>query len=758
MKLTPERLFSREPLAGIVAPSQLKMSADGRYGCCLLPAEDDRERLELWLIDLTAVQEGVGGRAVAARRLITGAGIGKRRETPAPDDERRRRFAHGVTAYEWHPEKHHILIPADGVAWVLDLAAADPAGGDLPLRRLTPPDTRQTAIRYSPQGNYLSYVRDDDLYCLHIERGRETRLTHDGGGTVHNGVAEFIAQEEMSRFDGHWWSPDEQRVAFARVDDAAIPEIHRHAAGGVADGESAGGEKTVAQRYPFAGGPNAEVRLGLLPVNGGQTEWLDWALADDDYLARAQFAPDGSLYVQAQARHQRRLALRRFADGRWHDVLTERHRTWVNLHDNLTFLDDGQFVWTSETRGDSPADDRAALFLCQPSGECRALDQRVSRRQDVNQVRRVLAVDDHSAWVVACHADPAWYGVRRIGLGSLGASGLGKWITGPPESTCVEAVKPKASRVGLVLEARAEQGRPATKPATIRAFDEQGALSAPVTFTGRSPAVADLRGEHAWVTVKSAGAGEELWGRLIRPTPFDANRRYPVIIHVYGGPRAQLVRPDQPLPALQMFAQNGFGIFELDNRGTAHRGKRFEDHVHGRLGHAEVADQLRGVEFLRGLDWVDANRIGIFGHSYGGYMVLMCLATSHAFRAGVSVAPVTDWHLYDTHYTERYLGLPQDNPENYRASSPLPLARHIDAPLLLMHGMADDNVLFTHTVKFAKALQDAGRKFEMMTYPSAKHFLQQPPTATHRYRCILDFFRRELGAEPQATVGSANAG
>ena len=219
-----------------------------------------------------------------------------------------------------------------------------------------------------------------------------------------------------------------------------------------------------------------------------------------------------------------------------------------------------------------------------------------------------------------------------------------------------------------------------------------------------------------------------------------------MIVHVYGGPGAQMVRPDAPPPVLQLFAQAGFGVFELDNRGTANRGKRFEDHLHGRLGQVEVADQLRGVEFLRGLDWVDAGRIGIFGHSYGGYMVLMCLAASHAFRAGVAVAPVTDWSLYDTHYTERYLGKPQDNPRRYRESSPLPRAGHIDAPLLLIHGMADDNVLFAHSVKLIRALQEAGKQFELMTYPGAKHSLQERAVATHRYRCILDFFRRKLAA------------
>ena len=199
---------------------------------------------------------------------------------------------------------------------------------------------------------------------------------------------------------------------------------------------------------------------------------------------------------------------------------------------------------------------------------------------------------------------------------------------------------------------------------------------------------------------------------------------------------------------LQLFAQSGFGVFELDNRGSTNRSTAFEKAIHGRLGAVEVADQLRGLEHLRSLPWVNPERIAVFGHSYGGYMTLMCLATApEAFAAGVAVAPVTDWRLYDTHYTERYLGKPQDNEAAYDASSPLPNVANIRAPLLLMHGMADDNVLFTHSTRLMKALQDAGVPFDLMTYPGAKHSMQEREVAIHRFETILRFLKRELGAE-----------
>ena len=218
-------------------------------------------------------------------------------------------------------------------------------------------------------------------------------------------------------------------------------------------------------------------------------------------------------------------------------------------------------------------------------------------------------------------------------------------------------------------------------------------------------------------------------------------------MNVYGGPGVQTVRQEWPPLTVQLFAQNGFGVFQLDNRGSTNRAKAFEDPIFGHLGDIEVADQIAGVDHLKSLDWVDPERIGVFGHSYGGYMVLMCLAKAPSvFAAGVSVAPVTDWRLYDTHYTERYLATPESNPDGYRSSAVFEHLEGLRRPLLLMHGMADDNVLFTHTTRLMKTLQDRGVTFELMTYPGAKHSMQEPSVATHRYHAILDFFERTLGS------------
>ena len=718
MKLTPARLFGRRPLEFV--PSQPKLSADGRYGSFLLPADDDRERLELWLVD-TATAE--------ANRLLRGdagdANAAPETAVERDERERRRQFAHGVTAYEWHPEGHWILFPAQGAACL----AAVPEGT---VRPLTAPGTRQTSIRFSAKGSFVSYVRDGDLYALRVADGAERRLTEDGGDTVTNGLPEFIAEEEMHRFDGHWWSPDERFVAFARVDAAPIPETWRHEM-------DADGIRAVPQRYPFAGGANAEVRLGLLELATGATTWLAWQVAAEDYLARVAFAPDGALVVQAQSRDQRRLAVRRFAGGEWQELFVETAETWINLHDNVEFLEDGRFLWTSERDGASQ------LYLYDAAGrQARQLSAGLGR------VNRVLAADDDHAWVAGWRSDPTTQGIYRVGLhGTRSAEAVvvapDWWVDG--------TMTRKAERgLGIVRGAGAAAQlavfEKAPKKGVRRDADPEGRTTGRLIALPQRTA-ADIGAESVIDELPLASEFRPLPEpglayRLTKPSPWQPQRRYPVVVHVYGGPGAQRVRQETPPLVVRLFAQAGFGVFELDNRGSANRSKRFEDAIHGRLGHAEVADQLAGVAFLRRQDWVDPARIGIFGHSYGGYMVLMCLAQSHAFAAGAAVAPVTDWTLYDTHYAERYLGLPADNPQGYAASAVAPRVADIDAPLLLMHGMADDNVLFAHSLALMDALQAAGRPFELMTYPGAKHALQERSVAVHRYEHILDFFRRRL--------------
>ena len=698
MRLTPAALFGAVPLAGPV-PSQVKISPDGKSATYLRPAADNRERMQLWLVEL----------ATGTTRLLAAGDDGRAAAMTTEEKaerERRRQFAHGITAYSWHPDGGKILFPAHGSAFQLEIATGA-------TRELTPPNTRQSGIRYSAKGNFVSYVRAGDLYFTRVASGEETRVTNDGGGTVTNGLPEFIAQEEMGRFEGHWWSPAEHAIAFTRVDTAPVAETNRHEVG-------ADGIQVVAQRYPFAGGANCGVRLGIVDGGGGEVTWLDWRLADDDYLARVQFAPDGSLYAQAQSRDQKRLAVRRFEHGRWRDIVVETAAKWVNLGDRLTLLKDGRALWLSEQRG------TPQLQVYDRDGHGEWL------RGGPARINRILGATKEHVWVAGYDEDPTSQHLYRLALnhseserltdalgwheGAVNADrGVVVAVCSSPETPCALQVHEKAGWRDLLA----------------------------VSIDAHHPYFPFLEA-HSPPAIGSLRHREKLHYRITKPAGFDSGRRYPVVVHVYGGPGAQRVRREFAPLTLQLFAQAGFGVFELDNRGSANRTLDFEQAIHGCLGHVEVEDQLKGVQMLRTLPWVDPERVGVFGHSYGGYMVLKCLANGIGFASGVAVAPVTDWRLYDTHYTERYLGAPQDNPQSYEASSVLPEAASIRAPLLLMHGMADDNVLFMHSLKLIKALQDAGTPFELMTYPGAKHALQERSVAIHRYNAILDFFRRTL--------------
>ncbi|MEM8770002.1 MAG: S9 family peptidase, partial [Pseudomonadota bacterium] len=259
-------------------------------------------------------------------------------------------------------------------------------------------------------------------------------------------------------------------------------------------------------------------------------------------------------------------------------------------------------------------------------------------------------------------------------------------------------------------------------------------------------AYAPFLGAHVRPTLGTLTAedGQTLHYRLTRPA---GDGPHPLIVYVYGGPGVHRVKNEWAPLLLQLFASRGFGVLELDNRGSSNRGRDFEAPIYRRMGEAEVRDQRLGAEFAQGLEWVDGERIGVFGHSYGGYMTLMCLARAgDVFKAGVSAAPVTAWELYDTHYTERYLATPADNAEGYAASAVFPYLDDLNGKLLVMHGMADDNVLFTHTTRLIKALQNRCKPFEMMAYPGSKHALQEQTVSIHRFNLILDFFERTLGA------------
>ncbi|MBX3707484.1 MAG: alpha/beta fold hydrolase [Pseudomonadales bacterium] len=724
--LTPLRLFSAPPLSGTL-PVDPRFVPDGRAIAFLRVADDDRERMDLWRYELATGTSRLwvsGARLVAPSEAPSGAAT----DAEKAERERRRQFSRGITRYQFCSSGARLLLPVDGAAYVLELA------DDL-LRRVTPPGTRQTDIRFAPGGERLSYVRDGNLYLLDVATGSERALTHDGGATVSYGIAEFIAQEEMHRFDGHWWSPDGRCIAYTRVDESPVAPSERYEI-------DADAIRVVQQRYPYAGAANAAVTLHVHDLDSGRTHDLAWQSAPDDYLARVDWWGT-RVVVQAQSRDQRRLDVAAIdaRTGSREVLLSESAGTastghWINLHDNLRPLDDHALLWTSERDG------HAHLYRFSNG----SLEQLTAGE---GRISRILWADPRQALVLGWFDDPTEQHVYSVTIGSgppgrptrlTAAPGWHEVVASPDGTRLLDRHTALDSPGSLGVIERLRDTDP-VRHAIAAERIEPGHPYHPFLARHATPRLGTLAAED----------GQRLYFRLTRPTGGQPpSNGYPVIVNVYGGPGVQRVRNEWSPLLLQLLAGHGYAVLELDNRGSGYRCPRFEAPIRGLLGDVEVRDQLRGVEFLQSLDWVDPTRIGVMGHSYGGYMALLCLLKAPGIvRAAVATAPVTDWTLYDTHYTERYLGTPADNAAGYAASSVEPYLDGLDLDglagrLLLVHGMADDNVLYTHSTRLYRALQRRLLPFEMMAYPGAKHALQEPDVSIHRFNLILDFFGRTL--------------
>jgi dipeptidyl-peptidase-4 len=705
-RLTVERLFSSPSLNGSV-PTQVRFSPDGLFVTYLANPPEDRERLDLYAYEIAS---GASSRLIDASRTPA---TGEMTDAEKAERERRRQFSGGLSSYRWLPDARHICGMIDGTVYLFDRENDT-------LRAMTAEGLRQTDLTLSPGGRYLSYVRGGDLYLYDIGLAREERLTLDASECVTNGLAEFVAQEEMHRFEGHWWSPDDAHIVFTRVDSSAIPETRRY--------EFMANELVaVPQRYPYAGSANARVDLGVIDLHRRSVHWIEYRHRPDDYLARVNVAAS-HVAVQVQSRDQHTLTLTAFPfdDEASRELLTEQQPAWVNLHNNFRFVGgSSDFLWTSERTGTSQ------LYLYRADGTSRQLTRGTGR------INEVVHADATHAFVLGWTERPTEQHLMRVSLGGIGEPeiltkqpGWHEAVVDPTGGWFVDRYSNVRQPVCLVLHSLATEAPP--RPLAPNALVEGH------PYFVHAP-------NHATPSFGSFAApdGQALWYRLTLPR--NAKERVPVLVNVYGGPGVQRVRDEWAPLTNQLFAGLGIAVFELDNRGGANRAKSFEDPIKGRLGHVEVDDQLAAIEFIGRQPWADADRIGVIGHSYGGFMTLMLMArNSGQIRCGISTAPVTDWRLYDTHYTERYLSTPQSNADGYRDSCVLSHVDAISGALLLMHGMADDNVLFANSSALMKSLQKRGFPFELMLYPGAKHAMQEPDVSIHRYHTILDFLQRKL--------------
>lgn len=650
---------------------------------------------------------------LAASQLLSG-----QREELSPEEkarrERQRVTAGGLVSFESSKDGTHLLVPLSGRLYWVD--ARTGAAAVLPVQAAV------TDPKLSPDGKSVAYVRNHDVWACAVGGGREVQVTRGGSSVLTHGEAEFVAQEEMARSTGFWWSPDSKRILYAEADHRDV-EVWQ-----VADPFQPGAPP-APQYYPRPGKANVSVRLGITSAKGGQTRWIEWDRTRHPYLARAQWHEAGGLTMTVQSRDQRELVVLKVdpSSGRTTTLLVERDPAWVNLdHSSPRWIEGGRrFLWTSEKSG------RWELEI---------------RRAD-GLLERVL-VPGRIGWQAFLSFDEA---ARRVWfLASPDPTQQHVWSVELDGSSPIRITDEPGHHTATIAE---KSGARVITTATPGRMPRSRVCRADGSLIGDLPSVAEEPSRPIHAEFQKVGEGEGWHAKVVRPSSFESGRKYPVVVSVYGGPHVQVVK--QTLASSltdQWLADQGFVVVAMDGRGTPGRGRDWERAIHGKLGSVPLEEQSSALRALAARNpEIDLARVGIAGWSFGGYLsAYAVLRRPDLFRAAVAGAPVTDWEDYDTHYTERYMGVPPgtETEAAYRESSCLPWAADLSRPLLLIHGTRDDNVFFRHTLRLTDALLRAGRPFDVLPLPGFTHMVPDPVVAEQRWQRTAEYFRRHLNPKP----------
>jgi dipeptidyl-peptidase-4 len=629
--------------------------------------------------------------------------------------------------YLWSPRGDSLLFIGSNTLVMLDLKTSA-------VRQIVNGGSDLEDPKFSPDQKWISFVRDSNLWVVNLTRGGLRQLTAGGTEDLLKGKLDWVYPEELDCTTAYWWSPDSSRIAYYEMDERPVTRYP------IMDMSSPAGALQHT-RFPQAGEANPIVRVGVIQVSGGDTTWMDTGADTNVYLPRVDWLRDSHhLAIQRLNRAQNRLDLL-FVDiwgGSQGAILTETDKYWVNISDDLYFFADGKrFLWSSERSG------FRHYYLYDLAGK--ELEQLTSGDWGITGTSGFgpgaashPAVDEAHGYIYFLSNKD---NIRETQLYrvSLADKTITR-VTKDPGTHDVILAPNDAAFVDKYSDAM-------TPPR--QDLDHADGTLAAVINENKVPELSAYALSPAEFVDVPADDGTKLSAMIIKPANLDASHKYPVLIDVYGGPQVQYVKNEwggSNFLWLESMAEKGYVIFSLDNRGSYNRGHAFETPIYHQMGKVELEDQLAGVKYLKSLPFVDGTRIGIWGWSYGGYMTLEALFNApDAFKAGVSVAPVSDWRLYDTIYTERYMGTPKDNPAGYQESSPANQARDLRGKLMLAHGTGDDNVHFANTSEVINELIQNGKyPTDLAIFPGRGHPIADRPARIQLFNQITEFFTNNL--------------
>jgi dipeptidyl-peptidase-4 len=686
-------------------PKKVQPAPDGKSALFLRATASRTPKMALYEFD---AEGGQTRELLTAEQVLNGQGEQLSLEEKARRERTRTRVT-GFTAFEIAKDGSQVLLTLAGKIYLFNRAT----------KAVTPVRTEAGIIdpHFSPDGRWIAYVRNNNLFAYDLHADKEYAISTGGTETISYGVAEFVAQEEMDRTDGFWWTADGSSLVYQMNDSTGVDVWN------IADPASP--EKPPSRSvYPRPGRPNVSVKLAIRSRTGsGEPKWIEWDREKYPYVVQVRQMENGPLTLTVATRNQHELLLLTvdIATGQTAKLLSEQDPGWVNFDQQMPYwLPGGRFLWTNEKAGDWQ------LELHRADG---GLEKVISSPDAA--YRQLVGISHNSLYFVA-GPDPTERQIYKVSLDDQKIEQVTKDV-GVHKATFGEPQQQDAIYVDQV------QSPSSLEKVSLHRLDG--------TLIGELPSIAEEPPSLPHLEFLTVSSNPEFQAVIVRPSDFDPQKQYPVIVSVYGGPHYnQVMKEAGNYLVDQWRADQGFIVVAFDGRGTPGRGHDWEHAIYEKLGSVPLQDQVTALQALgEKFKELDMSRVGIAGWSVGGYLsALATLARPDVYKAGVAGAPVTDWMDYDSCYTERYLGLPEATKSAYDAASLLPLAPQLKRPLLLIHGTVDDNVYFRHTLKLIDALERAGKDFEFAPVSRSTHMANEPEMREFVETRVIEFFKKNL--------------